>query len=115
MTGAGDRHRAAGALLDMGVSTVMVKMGARGMHTYWPEGEYRLEAQPVAVEGDTVGAGDVANAGFLAGMLARLGPADGTLLAHMCAVESLTGHGRETYPDREFLGAFLNEVKARGR
>jgi sugar/nucleoside kinase (ribokinase family) len=115
MTGARDRHQAAGLLLDMGVGTVMVKMGGRGIHTYWPEGEYRLEAQPVEVEGDSVGAGDVADAGFLAGMLGSLGPADSTLLAHMCAVESLGGHGRDTYPDREFLTTFLEEVKVRGR
>jgi sugar/nucleoside kinase (ribokinase family) len=115
MTGDGDRHEAAGRLLDMGVSTVVVKLGGRGIHTYWSEGEYHLRAQPVPVEGDSVGAGDVADAGYLAGMLARLPQADCTLLAHMCAVESLMGHGREAYPDRSFLTTYLEEVKARGR
>jgi ribokinase len=115
LTGAGDRHQAAEMLMDMGVGTVVVKMGSRGIHTYWSEGEYHLEARPVKVDGDSVGAGDVADAGYLAGMLARMPPADCTLLAHMCAVESLTGHGRDTYPDRSFLTTFLEEVKARGR
>jgi ribokinase len=115
MTGARDRDEGADMLMDMGAGTVVVKMGPQGMHTYWSDGEYQLFAEPVGVEGDSVGAGDVANAGFLAGMLARLGPVDSTMLAHMCAVESLAGHGRETYPDREFLTTFMDEMRARGR
>jgi ribokinase len=115
MTGARDRDEGAEMLMDMGAGAVVVKMGAQGIHTYWPEGEYQLFAEPVAVEGDSVGAGDVADAGYLAGMLARLGPTDCTMLAHMCAVESLGGHGRESYPDRSFLASFLEEMRARGR
>jgi ribokinase len=115
LTGARDRREAAGMLMDMGVGRVVVKLGSSGIHTYWPEGEYHLDARPVAVAGDSVGAGDVANAGYLAGMLASIPPADCTLLAHICAVESLSGHGRETYPDRSFLTTYLDEMKARGR
>jgi ribokinase len=115
MTGARDRDEGAEMLMDMGAGTVVVKMGAQGIHTYWPEGEYQLFAEPVPVEGDSVGAGDVADAGYLAGMLASLGPTDCTMLAHMCAVESLEGHGRDTYPDRSFLASFLDEARARGR
>jgi len=115
LTGAPDRRSAVDALMDMGVGTVMCKLGTRGIYTYWRDGEYHLEAQPVKVTGDSVGAGDVADAGFLAGMLAGLGPVDCTMLAHMSAVESLAGHGREAYPGREFLGSFLAEARARGR
>jgi ribokinase len=115
LTGEADRHQAARRLMDMGVGTVVCKLGAMGIHTYWAGGEHHLEARPVEVKGDAVGAGDVADAGFLAGMLAGIPPADSTLLAHMCAVESLDGHGRDTYPDREFLQVFLDEVRARGR
>jgi ribokinase len=115
MTGARDLDEAASVLMDMGAGIVVVKLGGRGIRTYWADGEYHLRSLPVPVAGDSVGAGDVADAGFLAGMLARLPPADCTLLAHMCAVESLAGHGREAYPDRSFLNAFLQEVRARGR
>ena len=114
MTGARDRGEAAGELMDMGVGTVVVKLGSQGIHTYWSDGEYHLFAQPVPVEGDSVGAGDVADAGYLAGMLARLPPTECTMLAHMCAVESLAGHGRDTYPDGRFLRTFLEEVRVRG-
>lgn len=115
LTGAPDRRSAVDALMDMGVGTVVCKLGTRGIYTYWPEGEYHLEAQPVKVTGDSVGAGDVADAGFLAGTLAGLGPVESTMLAHMAAVESLAGHGRDAYPDRDLLRTFLEEARARGR
>ena len=111
LTGAGDRSEGADMLMDMGVGTVVVKLGSRGMHTYWPEGEYHLDARPVAVAGDSEGAGAVADAAYLA----SIPPADCTLLAHMCAVESLAGHGRETYPDASFLTTYVDELRARGR
>jgi ribokinase len=114
MTGARDRDEAAEMLMEMGVGVVVVKMGSQGIHTYWPEGEYQLFAQPVPVEGDSVGAGDVADAGYLAGMLAGLEPRECTMLAHMCAVESLAGHGRDAYPGGSFLKVFLDEVRSRG-
>ncbi len=113
MTGARDREEAAEMLMDMGAGVVVVKMGRLGMHTYWPGGEYQLFAQPVEVEGDSVGAGDVADAGYLAGMLAGLEPRECTMLAHMCALESLAGYGRDAYPGRSFLTGFLEEVRAR--
>lgn len=113
LTGERDRDAAAHRLMDMGVGSVVCKLGRRGMHTYWEGGEYHLDVQPVEVQGDSVGAGDVADAGYLAGTLARLSPEDCTVLAHMCAVESLTGFGRQTYPEREFLTTFLEEAKVR--
>jgi ribokinase len=103
LTGAGDMARGARILLDMGVGTVVVKRGPRGIHTYWGAGEFELAVEPVQVTGDAVGAGDVADAGFIAGMLLRRTPEECTRLAHACAVRSLGGHGRETYPDKEFL------------
>ena len=114
MTGARDRGEGAEMLMDAGAGTVVVKLGPMGIHTYWDGGEHQLFTEPVPVEGDSVGAGDVADAGYLAGMLAGLGPPDCTVLAHVCAVESLAGHGREAYPGRPLLVAFLDEVRARG-
>jgi sugar/nucleoside kinase (ribokinase family) len=113
LSGEGDRDSAADRLMDMGVGTVVCKLGRRGMHTYWDDGEYHLDVQPVEVQGDSVGAGDVADAGYLAGAVAGLSPEDCTVLAHMCAVESLAGFGRQSYPDGEFLTTFLEEAKVR--
>jgi sugar/nucleoside kinase (ribokinase family) len=73
------------------------------MHTYWKDGEFALAVEPVEVTGDAVGAGDVADAGFIAGMLLRRAPEDCTRMAHACAVHSLAGNGRDSYPDKELL------------
>ncbi len=103
LTAAGDMAKGAQLLLDMGIGTVVVKRGSRGIHTYWKDGEFGLPVEPVEVKGDAVGAGDVADAGFLAGMMLRRTPEECTRLAHACAVESLAGNGRDSYPDKEFL------------
>jgi ribokinase len=105
---------AAGRLLDMGVGTVVVKRGSRGIHTFWDGGDHELAVRPVEVAGDSVGAGDVADAGFLAGVLRGLPPEDCTLLAHDCAVESLGGHGRDSYPDGPWLERAI-EARRPGR
>lgn len=90
-------------LLEMGTANVVVKRGPRGIHTFWEDGEYDLRSQPVEVTGDSVGAGDVADAGYLAGYLLGRSHEQCTRLAHACAVRSLAGHGRDTYPDKQFL------------
>jgi ribokinase len=107
LTGEVDRDAAASALMDMGVGTVVCKLGSRGIHTYWGDGDHLLRANHVVVEGDSVGAGDVADAGYLAGMLKGLPPEECTVLAHVCAVESLRGVGRGSYPDWTLLEGFL--------
>jgi ribokinase len=108
LTGEGDRHRAADTLLDLGVGTVVCKLGPQGIHTYWHDDDFLLIARPVKVEGDSVGAGDVANAGYLAGVLNSLAHEECTALAHACAVESLRGYGRESYPDGTILEGYLS-------
>ena len=109
LTGEADRDSAAASLIDMGVGTVVCKLGPRGIHTYWGDGDHLLRADHVSVEGDSVGAGDVADAGYLAGMLEGLPPEECTVLAHVCAVESLRGLGRESYPDWTLLEGFLSK------
>jgi ribokinase len=103
LTGEEDRDRGAARLLDMGVGTVVCKLGRRGIHTYWHGGDHLLEAEPVSPSGDSVGAGDVAAAGYLAGVLGGKAPPECTASAHAAAVESLAGFGREAYPDRSLL------------
>ena len=48
---------------------------------------------------DNTGAGDVYNAGFLAGILREKPLSDCLAFAHMVAIKSLGGYGRKRYPD----------------
>ncbi len=65
---AGPDESAAAALLDQGVGTVLVKLGAAGARAYTTDGV--LHAGALAVTAiDTVGAGDAFTAGYLSGVL----------------------------------------------
>ena len=113
-----DRATAARQLLGEGAEIVVCKLGSQGIHTFWEGKESLLKAQKVAVKGDAVGAGDVAAAGFIAGLLANLTPDRCAAVAHGCAVHSLAGHGRASYPDRAVLARLFGterEVEGLGR
>lgn len=102
-----DRGTAARRLRGTGVEIVVCKLGPKGIHTFWEGRDSMLRARKVDVKGDAVGAGDVAAAGFIAGMLANLPPDRCAAVAHGCAVHSLAGHGRASYPDRAVLTRLL--------
>jgi ribokinase len=107
-----DRDAAARRLRGAGAEIVVCKLGPRGIHTFWEGRDALLKAKPVVVKGDTVGAGDVAAAGFLAGMLVGLPPDACAVVAHGCAVESLRGFGRASYPDASVLARLLEMEKS---
>ncbi len=111
LTGERDRVAAAARLIELGTDTVVCKLGPRGIHTFWEGDDHVLWAQPVVPVGDSVGAGDVAAAGYIAGLLRGLPRTACTALAHACAVESLSGYGREGYPDRGFLEGLLADLE----
>ena len=56
---------------------------------------------------DNTGAGDVYNAGFLAGLLLGKSLEESALFATQVAAKSVTGYGRDRYPTREDLEEFL--------
>jgi ribokinase len=60
---------------------------------------------------DTLGAGDVFAACYLAGRVLGLKPLRAVFLAGNAASSSLAGVGRERYPDREFLRAQLERLR----
>ena len=82
---------------------VIIKRGARGARLLTP---LRHLDFPVELAGelvDTLGAGDVFVAGYLAGRLAGLHLNLCVRLGNRAAAVSLRGAGRESYPDRSFL------------
>jgi sugar/nucleoside kinase (ribokinase family) len=82
---------------------VVIKRGARGARLLTPP---RYLDFPVELAGDlvdTLGAGDVFAAGYLAGRLAGLHLNACVRLGNRAAAVSLWGAGRDSYPDRVFL------------
>lgn len=82
---------------------VVIKRGARGARLLTP---LRYLDFPVELGGgvvDTLGAGDVFAAGYLAGRISGLHLNACVRLGNRAAAVSLRGAGRDSYPDRNFL------------
>lgn len=82
---------------------VVIKRGARGARLLTP---LRYLDFPVELAGgvvDTLGAGDVFAAGYLAGRISGLHLNACVRLGNRAAAVSLRGAGRDNYPDRTFL------------
>ena len=82
---------------------VVIKRGALGARLLTPP---RYLDFPVELGGDlvdTLGAGDVFAAGYLAGRISGLHLNACVRLGNRAAAVSLRGAGRDSYPDRIFL------------
>jgi ribokinase len=99
------------ALFEVGVRTVVVKIGARGIKGFRPDGCFHQPAVAPAQVVDRTGAGDVAAAGFLAGSMLALGLEGSLELAAMAASRSIEGYGRTSYPPRDLVTAAAGKWK----
>ncbi|MFA5110724.1 MAG: carbohydrate kinase family protein [Desulfobaccales bacterium] len=91
---------------------VIIKRGALGARLLTP---LRYLDFPLELGGDlvdTLGAGDVFAAGYLAGRLSGLHLNLCVRLANRCAAVSLRGAGRESYPNRTFLERQVQALQA---
>jgi ribokinase len=103
LTGERDSRSAAVLLADLGVQTIVLKEGERGLRAYENREWISQPAiAPVEVK-DRTGAGDVAAAGFLAGRLIGGGLPACLRIAAEAASMSISGYGRSAYPDRDLL------------
>lgn len=89
---------------------VLIKRGAQGARLLTPLRYLDFPGEPVPLPADTLGAGDVFAAGYLAGRLWGLHLNDAVRLANRAAAFSLRGPGRESYPDEKFLERQLPAV-----
>ncbi len=103
---------AAAILLDLGIRAVVVKRGAEGMQAFLPEKIVSQEAIPPRYIKDRTGAGDVAAAGFLAGMMQSWSIEACLEFAARAASASIEGYGRSAYPDRGFIEQFVKKPGA---
>jgi ribokinase len=94
-------------LISIGAQTIVIKMGHRGIKVFQLNNTWFHDAVKPTRIVDRTGAGDVAAAGFIAGMILSLPPIDCLALASGTASKSIQGYGRSMYPDREYLKNFL--------
>jgi ribokinase len=85
-------------LLNVGVSLIICKMGARGARLIARRGEMYVPPSPVEVI-DVTGAGDLFAAGFLAATLSDLDLQTAGHMAAWAASRGIGGLGRSAYPD----------------
>lgn len=101
-----DLHAGVRSLMKAGPSVIVCKRGSQGSHVFTEERDFEVPAVQVEVV-DNTGAGDVYNAGFLAGIFLEKSLEDSALFATKIAAKSVTGYGRESYPTREDLEDFF--------
>ena len=100
-------------LFEIGVKMIIVKLGPEGIVAFEPgRSIYQAAVLPREIK-DRTGAGDVAAAGFLAGMIASVGCEASLLLAAIVASKSIEGYGRRSYPDKPFFERTISLFKSR--
>jgi ribokinase len=97
------------SLMEIGPSILICKMGNQGSHVFTQESDFEVPAVEVDVV-DNTGAGDVYNAGFLAGVFLGKSLEESALFATKIAAKSVTGYGRERYPGKEDLENFFGKI-----
>jgi len=95
-------------IIRCGTDIVVCKMSGHGSEIISTEGKITVPVVPVAEVVDKTGAGDVYAAGFVAGLLMELPLESCGKLASATAALSISGYGREKYPDQRFLKHFLS-------
>jgi ribokinase len=107
LTGSPEIPIATQCLFEIGVDTLIIKLGPRGLRIEGNDGSYGVPAVPPKHVCDRTGAGDVAAAGFLAGTLLKASKRLSLEFAATAASRSIEGYGRTAYPDRNFLESFF--------
>ena len=93
--------------IEMGPFILVCKKGRRGSQIFTAQGDFEVPSPQTKVV-DNTGAGDVYNAGFLAGFFSGKSLEECARFATQMAAKSITGYGRECYPTREDLDHFLH-------
>jgi sugar/nucleoside kinase (ribokinase family) len=96
---------------DWAPPVVLIKRGPLGARLLTPvrylDIPSNFEGQPV----DTLGAGDVFAAGFIAGLLIGLNLPQAARLAEQATAYKLTGTGRERYPTKEIMERIIARLR----
>jgi sugar/nucleoside kinase (ribokinase family) len=102
-------HTSIKSLMKAGPSVLICKRGSQGSYVFTKDRDFEVPADQVEVI-DNTGAGDVYNAGFLAGLFLGKSVEESALFATKIAVKSLTGYGRDRYPRKKDLENFFGKI-----
>jgi ribokinase len=94
------------SLKKAGPSVLVCEKGSQGSHVFTEKGDFEIPTVQVDVV-DNTGAGDVCDAGFLAGLFLGRSPEESAHFASVIAAKSVVGYGREQYPTQEDLEEFF--------
>ena len=94
-------------LLDIGISTIVVKKGSEGVFAINNESECDVKAFECDVV-DTTGAGDSFNSGFLYGFLNDYPLEKSCEIGNWVASKAIEGFGMEKFPSLNELKEFIN-------
>lgn len=97
-------------LLTCGAKIVVCTRGAKGSYILTQKEEYEIPSNQGIKVADPTGAGDVYAAGFLAGLLLNLPIKKCGFLATRLAEISITGYGREKYPNRNSFKLIVDSL-----
>lgn len=90
---------------------VIVKRGREGARMLTPVRYLDFPPEAPGVLMDSLGAGDVFAAGYIAGLLIGLNLPQAVRLAVKAATYKLTGAGRDRYPDRDLLKIMIAQLR----
>ena len=96
------------SFLDMGIETVVVKQGSRGVFAMNNHAQCQVKPFECDVV-DTTGAGDSFNSGFLYSFLKGYGLEKSCQIGNWVASKSIEGFGMEKFPSLKDLEDFLNK------
>jgi ribokinase len=108
LSGLSGVQEGAGLMLATGVTTVVVKKGAEGIEAFQADRSIHQPAIPPGEIKDRTGAGDVAAAGFVAGIIRSLPLEKSLEWAALAASRSIEGYGRSCYPEAALWESFLS-------
>lgn len=107
--GPADAARAAKVLRQRGVTTAIVKLGARGVYCEHPDGHFHVPAFDVTAV-DTVAAGDAFNGGVATGLVVGHDLRTAVRWGAATAALSVTKEGaQQSMPNRDTFDTFLRE------
>jgi ribokinase len=90
---------------------VLIKRGPRGVRLLTPVRYLDIPADFQGQPADTLGAGDVLAAGYIAGLLTGLNLPQAVRLAEHAAAYKLAGAGREGYPTKEIMERIIARLR----